>query len=112
MFNPNQVTRPHLFGNPREQSAALAKVARYGVLREQMTTLVSAIYSHDETFVFSRLIALFHTFQRSPYAEFINGQQYRMVSVETSPPPGVPVCLTPLQSARNELVVHAQAIPT
>jgi hypothetical protein len=72
MFNPNQVTRTHLFGDSRQQCPTFAEVASYGVLRERMTTLVPAIYDHDKAFFFSRLIALFHTIQRSPLAKFMN----------------------------------------
>jgi hypothetical protein len=82
MFNPNKVTRTHLFGDPRQQCPTFAEVASYGVLRERMTTLVPAIYGHDKAFVFSRLVPLFHMFQRSPLAEFMNGPQYRTVLPE------------------------------
>ena len=79
MLNPNKVTRPQLFGNPREQSTTFAKSASYDLLCERMPILVPAIYGHDKAFVFLRLTALFHTVQRSPFAEFINGPQYRTV---------------------------------
>ena len=52
MLNPNQVTRSHLFGDPRQQSATLAKVGGYHFLSERMTSLVSALYGNEKGLVF------------------------------------------------------------
>jgi hypothetical protein len=37
-----------------------------------MSSLVPAIYSDGEAFVFPRLIAMFHTVQRGAFAAFID----------------------------------------
>jgi hypothetical protein len=58
VFNPNQVARPHLFGNPRQQSATLAEVGSYYLLSERMTSSFSAIYSNDKARVFSRVLRI------------------------------------------------------
>jgi len=71
MFNPNEVTRPDVPGNPRQQGATSAKAASYDVLRKRMPSLVPAMYGYDDAFVFSRLTTLFHSVQRSPFAGFI-----------------------------------------
>ena len=59
-----------------------------------MTTLVPATYGHNKAFVLSRLTALFHSFEPSSFAEFINGEEYRTgiapgVTAKVSTPKGV-----------------------
>jgi hypothetical protein len=69
MFDPNQIARTHLFGNPRQQCPTFAELAGYRILREQLTTLVPALYGYDKAFILSRLMALFHTLQRRASCE-------------------------------------------
>ena len=56
----------------RQQSATLADPACDDLLVEKMSSLVPAIYSDGEAFVFPRLIAMFHTVQRGAFAAFID----------------------------------------
>jgi hypothetical protein len=66
MLDANNVTRPHVSTNAREQRACSADASSGDLLTEILSSPVSAVYGHDKAFIFStRLTALFHTVQRS-----------------------------------------------
>jgi hypothetical protein len=61
MFDPNKVTRSHLFTDARQQSATSAYAASDYLLSEGFPSLVSAAYGHDKLFVFPTIGAAIHT---------------------------------------------------
>jgi hypothetical protein len=48
----------------RQQSATSANAGGNNLLSETLSSLVSAVDGYDETFIFSKLTALFHTVQQ------------------------------------------------
>jgi hypothetical protein len=58
MLNPNQVARPHLFGNSGQQSATLGNAGGYRALGERMASLLSAIYGNNKGLVFSGVLRM------------------------------------------------------
>lgn len=63
VLDPKKVTRTHLAANARQQSATPADASSNDLLAEALPGLVSAVDSHDEAFIFSKLTALFHWVQ-------------------------------------------------
>ena len=65
VLDPNNVPRPHVSADARKQGTLSANASGDDLLREQLPSIVSAVYGYNEAFIVSKLTALFHMVHRN-----------------------------------------------